>query len=90
MGAARHRKRLLLVGVILLSIAARGYGYYRYRFPYGWSHCCDKILSMALAQYADRHDGWFPRGEASPEASLSLLFKEGGFLDRLPFAGVLE
>jgi hypothetical protein len=31
---------------------------------------------MALLDYADRHGGWFPRGEASPEASLSVLHRE--------------
>jgi len=31
---------------------------------------------MALREYADRHDGWFPRGEATPEASLGLLHRE--------------
>lgn len=28
---------------------------------------------MELLSYADQHDGWFPKGESSPEASLSLL-----------------
>lgn len=43
------------------------------RYPYGPSHCCDKILVFALSAYADTNGGWFPRGEATPEASLSLL-----------------
>jgi hypothetical protein len=30
---------------------------------------------FALLEYADRHGGWFPKGEASPEASLSLLYR---------------
>ena len=29
---------------------------------------------LTLKFYADAHDGWFPKGEASPEASLSLLY----------------
>jgi hypothetical protein len=28
-------------------------------------------------EYAETHDGRFPRGESSPEASLSLLFRAG-------------
>ena len=53
-------------------------------YPYGWSHCCDKALYTALLQYADSHDGWFPRGEATPEASLSLLYQqEPGLLETL-------
>jgi hypothetical protein len=33
-------------------------------------------MYVALIQYADAHDGWFPRGEETPEASLSLLYRE--------------
>jgi hypothetical protein len=32
-----------------------------------------RALRTALAEYANRYGGWFPRGEASPEASLGLL-----------------
>src|SRR5262249_13638862 len=53
-----------------------GYGYYRYHFPYGQTHRCDLALSFALHDYAEKHDGWFPRGEATPEASLSLLYQQ--------------
>jgi hypothetical protein len=46
------------------------------RYPYGWSHCCSKILYMALHEYAEAHGGVYPAGEACPEASLSLLYRE--------------
>lgn len=49
-------------------------------YPYGQSHCCDKILSLALYNFASIHGGVFPTGEATPEASLSLLYK-AGFVD---------
>ena len=42
-------------------------------YPYGRTHCCDKALHMALLQYAESHDGWFPRGEETPEASLNVF-----------------
>jgi hypothetical protein len=42
-------------------------------YPYGWSHCCLAGLGLALQQYAQEHDGHFPAGAGSPEASLSLL-----------------
>jgi hypothetical protein len=35
-----------------------------------------RAIQVALLAYADRHDGWFPSGQASPEASLSLLHRE--------------
>ena len=46
------------------------------RYPYGWSHCCDKMIAMEMFTYADQHQGWFPRGEATPEASFSLLYNQ--------------
>jgi hypothetical protein len=36
-------------------------------------NCCLKALGVALLQYAQEHDGRFPAGAESPEASLSLL-----------------
>jgi hypothetical protein len=70
----RRRVLILLLGLPLFVFSA-GYGCWEYRYPYGHSHCCDKQLMMALHSYADDHDGWFPRGEATPEASLSLLYR---------------
>jgi hypothetical protein len=69
-------KRGAIAGVIVALLTAAGFAYYHHRYPYGVSHCCDKILAFALLQYADEHDGWFPRGEATPEASLSLLYRQ--------------
>jgi hypothetical protein len=66
----RCAKTLALVAVVVVV----GYGYYRYRYPYGWSHCCDKQLMFALHEYAEDHGGMYPSGEATPEASLSLLY----------------
>ncbi len=44
-------------------------------YPYGWSHCCLKGLGLSLLNYAETHDGHFPAGAGSPEASLSLLYQ---------------
>jgi hypothetical protein len=65
---------LLVVVVGIFSIAAYNS---MPRYPYGWSHCCSKGLNMALLNYADRHAGRLPTGEQTPEASLSLLYREG-------------
>ncbi len=67
------RAFLSIVFVILLGVAI-GFGLYHYRFPYGWSHCCDILLGRALVDYAEDHGGRFPSGGGSPEASLSLLY----------------
>jgi hypothetical protein len=72
----RWVKRGAKTAVVVAMVLLFGIAYHRYKFPYGWSHCCDKVLAMALLQYADEHDGWFPRGEATPEASFSLLYRQ--------------
>ena len=72
----RWMKRGSIAVAVVAVLVAAGLTYRQHRYPYGWSHCCDKQLVLALITYADRHDGWFPRGEASPEASLSLLHRE--------------
>jgi hypothetical protein len=59
---------------ILLSVVALSYAYILYEFPYGTSHCCDLGLYFSLREYAEVHGGNFPAGEATPEASLSLLY----------------
>jgi len=61
---------LIVLMTVLLVI---GFVYQR-TYPYGWSHCCDRILMIALENYADDHGGAFPAGENTPEASLSLLY----------------
>jgi hypothetical protein len=72
----RLRKRATIaVGIIVILLVA-GFVYRGYRYPFGWSHCCDKQLMLALLRYADEHNGWFPRGEVTPEASLSLLYRQ--------------
>ncbi len=48
-------------------------------YPYGWSHCCDKQVGLALMNYAQINGGRFPTGGATPKASLSLLYPQ--FLD---------
>jgi hypothetical protein len=68
-----------IVTTVVAIVATAGFAlhsYHQHKYPYGWSHCCDKQLMMALLNYADRHGGWYPKGEASPEASLSLLHRD--------------
>src|SRR4051812_3359417 len=65
---------VLFILIVLGGAAGGGWLYYRWTFPYGWSHSCDTQLMFALHQYAEEHDGAYPAGEATSEASLSLLY----------------
>jgi len=76
-----HSKKIVLttaIGLVVILIAplVLGYVWWQHHYPYGMSHCCDLILHGALRDYAMSHGGAFPSGEATPEASLSLLYRE--------------
>lgn len=47
--------------------------YQKYQYPYGAEHRCDKAVYLALYTYAEKHGKAFPSGEATPEASISLI-----------------
>ncbi|HEY2911503.1 MAG TPA: hypothetical protein VGI99_14725 [Gemmataceae bacterium] len=85
MSARRKRwvRRGLLALVVVAGAATAGIAYHQHCYPYGWSHCCDKFLILQLEEYADSHDGWYPRGEATPEGSLSLLYRRDNTLANL-------
>jgi hypothetical protein len=63
-----------LVLALSLALALAAFLYHRWEYPYGWSHCCDLGVVGALRNYAAEHGGQLPSGEATPEASLSLLY----------------
>jgi len=71
-------KRTLIVLAVFVAFIAGLYGagrlYFAWFYPYRPSHCCDIGLMFALDRYARDHNGAFPAGEATPEASLSLLY----------------
>jgi hypothetical protein len=68
-------KRLWMLAVLISAVlASGGWLCHRWIYPYGWSHCCDKQLMLALMNYSDVHGHAYPTGEATPEASLSLLY----------------
>jgi len=68
-------RRYLLGGAITSMVVALGlYAFYRYTYPYGYNHCCDLLLLRALEEYAETHEGAFPAGGPTPEASLSMLY----------------
>ena len=70
------RRIAVLWLIAIATLVSGGWSTYRWYFPYGQSHCCEKGLYFALTNYADQHDGRFPAGEATAEASLSRLFPD--------------
>ncbi len=67
------RKKVAIAVVALMLLAGSMYGYYRYHYPLGMEHRCDIMLWFALSEYAEKHGGAFPSGQATPEASISLV-----------------
>ena len=73
----RWVKRLAIAGLILIVLGVvGGWIWWRYTFPFGYSHACSKGLGLTLRIYAGDHDGWLPYGGPTPEASLGLIAKD--------------
>jgi hypothetical protein len=66
---------MMTLVIVIAALFGTAYGWYRYRFPYGFNHCCLKQLGMALNEYAMANGGHYPAGAGCPEASLSLLYR---------------
>ena len=66
----------LLAGLMVVLAAMRIslFAHKKWKYPYGWSHCCIKGMGSSLRCYAMDHEGRFPAGGDTPEASLSLLY----------------
>jgi hypothetical protein len=78
----------IYIALVAVAIVVAGATvYYRVTFPYGQSHCCILGMSGALEQYAEENGGRYPAGEASPEASLSLLYKSN-YVDAYTLRGM--
>jgi hypothetical protein len=67
------RKSAVTILVVLIVLTTSACGIYRYEYPLGMEHRCDTILWFALHDYAKKHGGAFPTGQATPEASISLI-----------------
>lgn len=88
MKMGKTSKIVLCVLAVVVGIGAVGLrAFWRWNYPYGHSHCCIDVMMFALQQYADEHGGRYPDGEASPEASLSLLCK-GNYADAYTLSGM--
>lgn len=72
---SRARKIFFSLLVVITIGMAVERVWYHYTYPYGWSHACSKGLALGLLGYAGDHEHWLPHGEPTPEASLSLLYK---------------
>jgi hypothetical protein len=71
---ARAKFGINILAVLGILVVA-GMVYYKWRFPYGASHCCILVMAGSLEQYANDNAGHYPAGQSSPEASLSLMYR---------------
>jgi hypothetical protein len=77
------KKGWLTVTVLTAAIISPFFmavGWYRYNYPFGMDHRCDKCLWFELMGYAERHGGAFPSGQKTPEASLSQIGGKNAYL----------
>jgi hypothetical protein len=89
-GCFKMRKRLITVAIVLGTTAVLVSGwtaYSKWKYPYGWSHCCIIGMKSSLEFYAEEHGGRYPAGESSPEASLSLLYRSN-YMDAYTLRGM--
>jgi hypothetical protein len=68
-------RTLFVVMVVIAVLAGAVRSCQHYMYPYGWSHCCFSVITLALLQYAQNNGGYFPAGGTCPEASFSLLYR---------------
>jgi len=87
---SRQDKNWLITVAAVPALILLIYGYSCYKYPYGASHRCDLILYGSLENYAADHNGAFPDGQSTPEASLSLLYPTYADADQLGGKGVPE
>lgn len=73
--SSKLKKILLLFFLAAILAAFAGVICFRHIYPYGWSHACSKGLASDLMRYAYEHEHYYPHGAATPEASLSLMYR---------------
>lgn len=74
----KKTKKAFMVAIVIVAIVGIwGSIWYKRHYPYGAAHICNKAMILSLKMYANNHGGAYPTGESSPEASLSLLYREG-------------
>ena len=76
-----------IIVCVIAAAAASLSAYYKSKFPYGSSHCCIIGMMSALEQYAQENGGRYPVGGATPEASLSLLYRSN-YIDAYTLRGM--
>lgn len=71
--------RLGLVWALLLGVLVGAlYGYYRYKFPYGNTHRCSKVLAGMLEEYAEDHEGRYPQADDERQLGLEKVLDASG------------
>jgi hypothetical protein len=85
---SRRRTVILVLSAIVVAVGLCGIAYYKGKYPYGESHCCIIGMSMALENFSRDNGGFYPAGQSSPEASLSLLYRSN-YIDAATLRGMI-
>src|SRR5262249_58679128 len=72
--STKRWRAVLLTLAALAGLVGSGWLYYRWEYPYGWSHSCDKQLMFALHQYAEDHGGSYPSRGPTPQVSFNPVY----------------
>lgn len=73
---AKAKKIFFYLSAFIALVVLLEQVWYRYTYPFGWSHSCSAGLGLSFPLYEENHGGWLPHGESTPETSLSLLYKD--------------
>lgn len=70
-------KRYVIIILLVCGVLyGAGYGFLRYKFPYGRSHRCSKVFVSVLEQYAVDHEGRYPQGTREGQLGLDEVLKD--------------
>lgn len=77
----------VLAAAIVGAAVAGGLMYHFWKYPFGKSPHAAPALYAALCAFAETHEGRFPAGGLTPEASLTTLYAEGFLQDPVVLRG---
>jgi hypothetical protein len=73
----KHCRRIVLfVGILSVVALLVGFGGWKYEYPYGNRGCTLRCMWSSLNNYANDHNGQYPKSEVDGYAALQQLYPE--------------